>query len=197
MFANHYRKHAPYDDYDEWLFGETGIWGSDLPEGQQVPDVLVIQVGYSTCLPSADPNLEETQLQHSESLFEEHKVQINTLFSAIKQALSRSTSSATPGKKTTVIISTAPRSRVRNVQAEHCTYKMNRIVALAAHMQGFPVFEREEMEHRINFKSETSDDLLPLGVLDDAPPPTAQILATSLLSMLKCLTSDVVEPPSV
>jgi hypothetical protein len=39
-----YRKHFPYEDYDEWLFGDTGKWASSV---DRVPDILGIQVGVS------------------------------------------------------------------------------------------------------------------------------------------------------
>ena len=35
-------KHFPYEDYDEWLFGETGKWGNDTTIRR--PDFLTFQV---------------------------------------------------------------------------------------------------------------------------------------------------------
>ena len=39
-----YRKHFPWEDYDEWLFGDDGKWGVNATER---PDYLAIQVSIS------------------------------------------------------------------------------------------------------------------------------------------------------
>jgi hypothetical protein len=168
-----------------------------------VPDVLVVQIGYSTCLPSFDAEKSATELQHGEDDFNTHVQQVDALLDAIKaavarpQAASSSPAGDTPAHPTTVIVSTAPRSAVSNSKASFCTWKLNRIIARAAHNRGFVVFEREEMEHRIAFKSEYSEDLLQIGAVDAAPAPVSSFVSTALLSMMNCLARNETEPPSV
>ena len=196
-----YRKHTPYDEYDEWLFGTDGVWST---QAAHVPDYLIIQIGHSTCLPSSDPEKSLTELQHSEQTFETHVAEVDKLLDSIKTAVTRSTEQSNSHqqqqqqKGTTVIISTASRTAIGNPHADFCTWKLNRIIARAAHRRGFIVFEREEIEHRLLFKTEASEDLYSAGVLDKAAePPMAHIVSTSLLSMLTCLNSNVIQPPSV
>jgi hypothetical protein len=155
---------------------------------------LVIQVGHSTCLPSSDPAKSETELQHSEETFNTHAAQVDTLFDTMKAVFGGSNSA---GASTTVIVSTAPRALIGNSKSEICMWKLNRIIARAAHRRGFIVLEREEMEHRVMFKLQNSEDLLRIGVMDVTEPPMAEIVSTSLLSMIACLARNVTEPPSV
>ena len=166
-----------------------------------MPDYLIIQIGHSTCLPSSDPEKSLTELQHSEQTFETHVAEIDKLLDSIKTAVTRSTeqsnSQQQQQKGTTVIISTASRTAMGNPHADFCTWKLNRIIARAAHRRGFIVFEREEIEHRLLFKTEASEDLFSAGVLEKVEPPMAHIVSTSLLSMLTCLNSNVIQPPSV
>jgi hypothetical protein len=194
-----YRKHAPYDEYDQWLLGPEGPWreGGTGPR----PDVLVVQIGHSTCLPSFDTVKSQTELQHGDETFNAHAAQVDVLLDAIKAAIARTSaatadSSTAPGN-TTVIVSTAPRSGMGNSKADICTWKLNRIIARAAHNRGFIVLEREEIEHRLTFKLESSEDLIERGAVDTAEAPAAQVVSTALLSMLRCLASNETHPPSV
>ena len=224
------RKHYPYDDYDKWLFGTEGLWqapsapsSSSSSSPEAVPDILVIQVGHATCIPSTDPLKAKHELHLDNALIEQHQRDVETLFDAVQAAVRRptesgsSTATATSitSTTTTVIVSTASRVLIGNPVADRCTWKMNRIVARAAHKRGFVVFEREEMEHRVVFKSEYSEDLRAIGIgvsggsggdisastgsvggsdgavasssIGSTEPPTAHILATSLLTMIRCL----------
>jgi hypothetical protein len=197
-----HRKHTPLDEYDQWLFGTEGVWPAAPDTNARVPDVLVVQIGYSTCLPSFDAEKSATELQHGEDEFNTHVQQVDALLDAIKAAVARpqpasSSAGDTPARPTTVIISTAPRSAVGNSKANFCTWKLNRIIARAAHNRGFIVFEREEMEHRISFKSEYAEDLLQIGAVDAAPAPVSSFVSTALLSMINCLARNETEPPSV
>ena len=40
-------QHFSYEDYDEWIFGETGRWSTDT--SVRVPDILNIEVGLVWC----------------------------------------------------------------------------------------------------------------------------------------------------
>jgi hypothetical protein len=149
-----------------------------------VPDILVLQVGHSTCAPSSDPEKAKHQLHLEAAVIDQHIQDIDKLFDAVKAAVTRG---GTSSPKTTVIVSTASRVMIGNWAADKCIWRLNRITARAAHRRGFVVFEREEMEHRMYFKSEFQDDLRGLNVLDTQEPPVSHILSTSLLTMINCL----------
>ncbi len=178
------RKHSPYDEYDEYLFGPEGLWpvvsaaDSSAPVAAH-PDIFVIQAGHSTCLHSNQPDRAKTELHLDDATIQQHAQDVPKLFQAIHAAVTR------PNVHTTVIVSTAPRVMTGNHKADRCVYRMNRIIAREAHRHRFVVLEREEMEHRIMFKSEASEDLK--DVMEIAEPPTNHIVATSLLSLISCL----------
>jgi len=177
------RKHLPFDEYDQWLFGKEGPWSASSTTGKsssdRYPDVLVIEVGHSVCThptdPAAEPNLDKDKLI-------EH---LTSLFDGVKGAILRPAVSVEPAQRTTVILSTAPRVTGANHATDRCVYKLNRILAREAHRHGFVVLEREEIEHRLMFKQEASEDLKELIPMPE--PPTHHVLATSLLSMISCL----------
>lgn len=204
---SHCRKHLPYDDYDKWMFGPEGVWHtgavahttttssststSSSNPFKEFPDIMVIQIGHSSCLPSSDPTKTNSELHLEEQVIKDHHSQIDALFGAIKEAVERPTAagSKTAGR-TTVIVSLPGRVNLLNRKAERCVWQFNRIIAQAAHKKGFVVFEREEIEHRIGFKVESSEDLRDISVLDAAEAPTSHIVATALLSMISCLARD-------
>lgn len=134
-----------------------------------------------------------------------HEKQIKTFLMAVKAAVTRTEKqyfNSSQAVTTTVIISTTSRSLVGNAKADRCIWKLNRIAAKEAHQLGFNVFEREEIEHRLLFKSEHIVSLHNSGAganvsvvpkiitpLYDAifTAPAPQIVATSLLEMIGCL----------
>jgi hypothetical protein len=173
-----FRKHFPYEDYDEWVFGPEGVW-SATPETAR-PDVLVLQIGLHTCVHAF------TEKAINETMIHQHEAQIPVLMDAVKAAVERP---RTDGKQpTTVIVSTAGRQMTSDPRSDHCTWKLNRIVAHEAHKRGFPVFEREELEHRLLFKSEHAPPVN-LNVKPDVhlDIPGPQIVATTLLNFISCL----------
>lgn len=196
------RKHLPHDEYDKWLFGPEGFWLADsiahsataddtTATNKQFPDVMVIQIGHSTCLPASDSNKANSHLHLEDSVIRSHYDQVDTLFDSIKAAVHRPTSTQSKDgarpTATTVIVSLPGRVNLLNRAAERCVWKLNRIIAKSAHQRGFVVFEREEIEHRVGFKVESSEDLREIGVLDTAEAPTSHIVATALLKMITCL----------
>lgn len=150
----------------------------------------MIQAGHSTCLHSNQPDRAKTELHLDDATVQQHAQDIPKLFQAIRSAVTRH-----PEKPTTVIVSTAPRVMTGNNKADRCVYRMNRIIAREAHRNKFAVLEREEMEHRMMFKSEASEDLK--EVVDIAEPPTNHIIATSLLSLITCLQRNGTQPTVV
>lgn len=186
-----YRKHSPYDEYDQYLFGPEGLWPASSTTDSSVtvpahPDIFVIQAGHSTCLHSNDPDKAKTELHLDDATVQQHTQDVHKLFQALHSAVTR------PHMRTKVIVSTTPRVLTGNPKADRCVYKLNRIIAREAHRSGFVVLEREEMEHRIMFKSEASEDLK--EVIDIAEPPTNHIIATSLLSLISCLEKNGTQP---
>jgi hypothetical protein len=276
-------KHFPYEDYDEWLFGETGPWGNQMDEedshtheevketphgtdnangvmeggglarrlreehvhdvkkrrlgdpalslaalledgsphehhahhdmrhlwktdaeiytgtfkkrakvGDELrrPDILVVEVGLHTCFHGWD-NFRKIR---NETYIAQHERDLVSLFDAIKRAITRPTVDNKPpsGPETIVIISTAGRIGTDDTALDHCTWRWNRQLALEAHKAGFPVFEREEIERRLLFKSDTHLDrhqgrYIKPNMHLAAPSP--QIVATSLMAMISCLRS--------
>lgn len=98
---------------------------------------------------------------------------------------------------TTVIVVTSSRfynSNNYNYNSDRCIWRLNRIVAKAAHMMNFPVLEREELEHRLTYKAEylpKNEEIVKIIKLSDhLPPPVSSIIATTMLSMIACLTQN-------
>ena len=98
---------------------------------------------------------------------------------------------------TTVIVVTSSRfynNNNYNYNSDRCIWRLNRIVAKAAHMMNFPVLEREELEHRLTYKAEylpKNEEIVKIIKLSDhLPPPVSSIIATTMLSMITCLTKN-------
>ncbi len=178
MLALH-RKHFTWEDYDQWLFGESGVW-SIQPETRR-PDVLVLQMGLHTCI-----HAHSQATDVDTTLIQKHESQVKVLLAAVQGAVNRTRSDGKP--KTTVIVSTSGRQLSGDPRSDRCVWRFNRIVAHEAHKQSFIVFEREEIEHRLLFKSEfsiTENVVVKPDMHLEVPAP--QILATSLLHMISCL----------
>ncbi len=96
--------------------------------------------------------------------------------------------------KTIVIMMGGGRLGNPSARLDECTWRFNRVAAEAAHRQGFAVFDREELERRLLFKSETVDSAkyMKSSLHLDAPGP--QIVATALLGLISCLTKDQIFP---
>ena len=68
-----------------------------------------------------------------------------------------------------------------------CSWRFNRFLAHGAHTEGFTVFEREELEHRILSKSEffkSEGTVVPSQILEK---PAPQIVGSALLTLISCL----------
>jgi hypothetical protein len=105
---------------------------------------------------------------------------------AVRVAIDRH--NTTSGKKTVVIASTAGRGggNIDNV-VHQCSWKFNRILAHEAHIQGFVVLDREEIERRLLFKSEHYIKTRSIKPLLHMELPAANIIATALLTLISCL----------
>jgi hypothetical protein len=173
----HHRKHFPYEDYDEWLFGGTGLWnGRD-----RHPEILVIETGLHTCVHA----WRSSTLQNV-TMIAQHKRDLKTLMKAVRTAVDR-----TPAHmpRTTVIVELAGRFGGTDPVVDRCSRTMNRVAAYEGHLQGFAVYEREEVERRLLFKSEHLQDvgaayIKPKMHLDS---PAANIAGTALIALIGCL----------
>ena len=96
------RKHFPYEDYDEWLFGEEGVWG--LNASAPRPDLLVLQMPLHTCVHGLDPHREG---HHNASLIAQHEQDTAQLMRAVRGAVDRQP------RKTAVIVMTGGRNFIK------------------------------------------------------------------------------------
>jgi hypothetical protein len=172
------RKHFPYEDYDQWLFGESGRWRVNSTIDDPFPDVLVIQVGLHTCVHSWSPDAQNT------TMILNHERDIPTLMAHVKQAINR-----TPAhmRRTTVIIQTAGRAGNSDSRGDRCTWHFNRVLAHEGHKQGFAVLEREEIERRLLYKSEYYYGVKYIKPNLHIENPSANIIGSALLALVACL----------
>jgi hypothetical protein len=176
----------PYVDYDEWLLGDSGMWNNDSTLRR--PDILTFEIGLHTCLHSYDVK----NRTFNATTVLRHESELPMFMKAVRVAIDRH--NTTTGKKTVVIASTAGRGgnidhqggNLDNV-VHQCSWRFNRIMAHEAHKQGFVVFDREEIERRLLFKSEhyiKTRNMKPILHLD---MPAPNIIATALLTLISCL----------
>lgn len=185
-------KHFPYEDYDEWLWGSRGLWRSDAgtssenKEGstqgndeQRFPDIVVVQVGLHTCFHA----WAEEPAPLNTTMIRQHGQDLKKMMKAIRTAIDR-TPKHLP--RTTVIIQTSGRIGNTDKRADECIWRFNRIAAFEAHLQGFIVLEREELERRLLYKSEHNDHKIIKSQLH-LENPSPNIVGTALLVLLACL----------
>jgi hypothetical protein len=171
-----YRKHFPYEDYDEWLFGEEGLWQSNSTVFS-FPEILVVHVGLHTCIHALAHSKNETMvIQHEEAV----PIMMKAVYAAIRR---------TPNElpRTQVIIQLPGRAGGSDARVDGCSRRFNRILAKHAHLNGFSVFEREEIERRLLFKSEFLADHRSVKPLLHLENPGPNIVGTSLLALINCL----------
>ena len=179
-------KHFPYEDYDTWLFGETGQWKLDNSERR--PDILVVQVGMHVCTHAHNQNASnaEDYSMIDNDFIRNHTAKIRSLMQSIRQAIDRPVVNRT----NTVIVVTSGAAYFPGDSSsiDRCIYRINRVTSHEAHKQGFAVLERGEIERRIMYKSLYAEDPL---LTPDAhlAQPVQNIVATCLLRMMTCLNT--------
>jgi hypothetical protein len=114
----------------------------------------------------------------------QHEVGIQKMMKAIRVAIDRIPAHL---PRTTVIIQLPGRSGGSDNRIDGCSRRFNRISAREAHLQGFTVFEREEIERRLLFKSEYYPDHRSIKPLLHLENPSPNIVGTSLLGLITCL----------
>lgn len=174
-------KHFPFEDYDEYIWGEKGPWSS---KSERIPDILTVQVGMHTCWHGHPEGYYSHHLTEiNKTMIDKHSRDIEKLVQSVYNATKRTNFS------TSVVFVTSGATLVENsANMDECILKINRVVSNAAHKLGFPVLERGEIERRLLFKSFMSEKpfLLPDTHL---PQPAQNIVATCLLKLLNCLNS--------
>jgi hypothetical protein len=86
-----------------------------------------------------------------------------------------------------VVISLASRAFIENSSSsDYCTWRLNRLIAYEAHVKGFIVLEREEIETRLLFRTERNPEA-EKTVKSLLSFPGSQIVASSFISLLNCL----------
>ena len=184
-------KHFPWEDYDEWLFGPTGLWSNDSTSTARVPDVLAFEVGLHSCFHAFNPSTGHV----NQSFVDWHTEDIKRLMKGVREAVDRprapspegGIAAASNNSKTLVIFTTAGRIGNPSPELDRCTWTFNRVLVHEAHLHGFVVLEREEIERRLLFKSDFNPrlKLIKNGLHLAAPSP--QIIATSLAALVGCM----------
>lgn len=160
-----------------------------LTSNETRPNAVILQVGFMACyLPFND------SLHFQESLITDSEKKIQPLLTTIKQSILSSHSAISKPNSnvqtTALVISLAGRSLLSNDKANYCTWKLNRMIAYEAHKLNIPVLEREEIEHRLLFRSEPlADTVVTLKEINKIPGP--QIVGASLISLLSCLETNI------
>lgn len=139
----------------------------------------MIHLGLHTCV-----HAWHSPESQNNTMIENHKRDLKTLMKAVRTAIDRTPPSI---PRTTVIIQLAGRAGGAEPKRDHCSRTMNRVAAYEAHQQGFVVFEREEIERRLLYKSEYYDGVSFIKPLLHLEAPGANIVGTSLLALVACL----------
>jgi hypothetical protein len=188
-------KHFPYEDYDNWIWGEKGPWVAGAVGEDRVPDILTVQFGLHSCWHSHPEGLYSMELNGviNQTMINAHIADIPKLMKAIRLATSRIQKPGSQGNQTdptlVVIITSGSTGSDNGAKMDDCILQINRATAIAAHAYGFPVLERGEIERRLMYKSiKSNDPYLPVEM--HLTQPAQNIIATTLLKMLTCLDED-------
>lgn len=178
-------KHFPYEDYDQWVFGPDGPWSNS---SERIPDILVVQVGLHSCFHAFNTATGGV----NQSFVDWHTGDLPRLMASIKTAVARPRPShpednVAPANRTIVVISTAGRIGNPSAVLDKCTWTFNRVLAHEAHLAGFVVLEREEIERRLLFKSDMNPRMKFIKAGMHLAAPSPQIIATSLTALVGCL----------
>ena len=139
---------------------------------QQRPTIVSISTGLHTCFHALPPQNGKVA---NWTMVKNHQLDLKKLMVTINKALHR----------------TEPHDPVM----DDCIFRFNRIMAKEAHDAGFPVFEREEIERRLLFRSEHFEDFRTIKPHLHLDAPAPAIVATSLLSLISCLKGGTLHVP--
>jgi hypothetical protein len=182
-------KHFPYEDYDEYLFGPDGPWVKGFSgEGTRTPEILTLQLGLHSCWHSNPQGLYSKELTEvNETMVNDHLLGVYKLFGAVRKAIKKS------GMTKTVILVTSGFTGFPNSSSiDECVTRFNRVSSQAAHLYGFAVLERGEIERRLMFKSVQSSRPH-LSVEMHLPQPAQNLVSTVLVQLMSCLNTSAVD----
>lgn len=192
-------KHFPYEDYDEWMFGDDGPWIKGFHgEGNRRPDLLTLQFGLHSCWHASHQGLYSGHLNGvtNTSMIEGHLASIPKLMAAVRRAIEHpgpQDPKSNPKNPTIVVVVTSGSSGMmeNGTSIDDCILRYNRAAEKAAHEQGFAVLERGEIERRLMYKSVFSDS--PILTPDmHLPQPAQNLIATTLTHLYTCLNQSIV-----
>lgn len=183
-------KHFPFEDYDEYLWGTQGPWIAGFSgEGNRRPDLLTIQFGLHTCWHAVPEGLYSRHLNGTnEKMIDEQIQQIPKLMAAVRKALDTQPSTGARNATSVIILTSGMTGLGRDgLQTDACIQRINRITTDAAHLFGFAVLDRGEIERRLTYKSLfAAHATLPVEM--HLIQPAQNIIATSILHMYNCLS---------
>jgi hypothetical protein len=151
------------------------------PEAETKPDSIVLQLGYFGCYLAYNSQNGAKPDGSIESRTE------NNVTPFIKDLHALVTKFPT---QPMVIFSATSRNQFMDYNCDICTWRMNRKIAFEAHAQGYMVFEREEIEYRLFFKSEDAVEpwILARNLFYF---PVPQIVTSSFVSLLGCMERNI------
>jgi hypothetical protein len=121
----------------------------------------------------------------NQSMITKHENDLSIFMAAVRKAVDRENDL---NRRTIPILVNGGRVGNPDPQLDRCSWHFNRIAAREAHVQGFAVLEREEIERRLMFKSEHNPQYRTMKFMLHLENPAPQIIATSLLGLITCLT---------
>ena len=187
-------KHFPYEDYDDHIFGDTGLWHADPAkaggDNGRRPDVLTLQTGMHTCWHAHPDGFYSKKLtEFNETMYNHDVAGLDKLFAATRAAVDRRAVDGVPATQVIVLTSGATYKKHGTTAVDECILRINRKATDLAHKYNFAVLERGEIERRFMYKSVYTEN----AVIDEdmhLPMPGQTIVATALLNLLTCLSSD-------
>ena len=190
-------KHFPYEDYDEYLWGDQGPWVNGFGgEGERRPEILTLQMGLHSCWHTHPEGLYSTELKEvNQSMVNRHLADIPKLMAAVRRAVDISNKKTTQGTKMVIVLTSGNTGMANTARIDECILRLNNAVSSAAHAYGFAVLERGELERRLMYKSVQAEEPR-LEVDMHLPQPAQNIIATCLLHLMNCLRNSSLGPLS-
>lgn len=166
------------EDFKEGSLSSLRMFSSEVTTK---PDIIVVQIGYAGCY------LAYNSYNGGKP---DGSIEGRTEGNIVPFLKSFQSSISSFQQQPTIIFSLPSRNEFMDYNCDVCTWKLNRKIAVDSHVKGYMVFEREEIEYRLFFKSEDSvQPWIPPRNLTTFPVP--QVVTSSLVSMLGCLERNI------
>ena len=157
---------------------------------------MLIQTGLHTCFHA----FTTSKNYINNSMIIQHQNDIPQLMKLIKTAIQRPYINNTFDLRRAeplIIFMTTGRTGIYDSKADECITKFNRILVKEAHLHGFVVLEREEIEKRLMFKSEHYYQTASTKLKLHLDKPSAEIIGTSLLALVSCIKRNSTDIKSI